>query len=107
MRGFLLSERAERDLDEAWFYIARESGSTDVATRVVDDIYRRFWFLAENPYGGRGRDEDLRPELRSFPADQYTVIYRVGKNDEDAAVYILHVIHSSRDLPGVIGERSE
>ena len=43
---------------------------------------------------GRARD-DLRLGLRSFPADDYAIIYRVGEHD---VVLILHVVHGSRDI---------
>jgi len=103
MAKFFLSEEAERELDEVWLYIARESGSLDVATRAVDSIYRRFWLLANHPYTGRNRDEDLRPGLRTFPADNYTIVYRIGEDQAgDDLVLILHLIHSNRDLVTVL-----
>ena len=97
MSAFQLSREAERDLDEAWLYIARESGSFDIATRVVGSIYRRFWFLGAHPYGGRSRD-DLEPGLRSFPAENYIIVYEILKHAGDEQVHILRVVHSSRDL---------
>ena len=33
------------ELDEIWIHIARESGSADTATRVVESIMERLWFL--------------------------------------------------------------
>jgi plasmid stabilization system protein ParE len=105
MASFFLSEEAEGELDNAWLYIARESSSIDIATRVVENVYRRFWFLANHPYAGRNRDEDLRPGLRTFPADSYIVVYRIGKDEAgDELVVILHVVHASRDLSAVVQE---
>jgi hypothetical protein len=43
----------EVDLDEIWLYVAKESGSMDVATRLVESITDRFSFLAGFPYAGR------------------------------------------------------
>jgi toxin ParE1/3/4 len=99
MAEFRLSPDAEADIDTIWLHIARESGSIDIATRVVDRIHDRFWLLATYPYMGRRRD-DLRPGLRSFVTDQYLVVYRI---DEDESVIILRVLHGSRD-PGVLFE---
>jgi plasmid stabilization system protein ParE len=43
---------AETDLDDIWLYVAKESGSMDVATRLIDSISDGFFFLATFPYGG-------------------------------------------------------
>jgi toxin ParE1/3/4 len=86
--------RSGSQLDGIWDYIARESGSIDIATRAVERVTERFWLLARYPYMGRRRDEDLRPGLRSLAADEYVVIYRIVED----AVLILHVVHGSRDL---------
>ena len=64
MSEFRLSPEAEAELDGIWIRIARESGSIDIATRVVEKITERFWLLARNPYLGRQSDEDLLPGLR-------------------------------------------
>ena len=82
------------NLDDIWYYTAKESHSIEIADRVVDSITDRFFLLATYPHLGRRRDEDLRPGLRSFPVGEYVIIYRVEAED----VLILHVIRGSRDL---------
>jgi plasmid stabilization system protein ParE len=67
---------------------------------VVERIAERFWILAQYPYLGRARDVDLRPGLRSFPAEDYVIIHRIA---EDDAVLILHVVHGSRDIAALLG----
>jgi plasmid stabilization system protein ParE len=67
MSEYRVAPAAEAELDEIWLYLARESASIDLATRVVENITEQFWLLARHPYLGRARDEDLRPGLRSFP----------------------------------------
>jgi toxin ParE1/3/4 len=91
---FRVSQEAEADLEGIWLYLARESDSIELANRIVDRIAGRIWLLGEQPYAGRRRDADLRPGLRSFPAEGYTIIYRV----EDDAAVILHILHDSRDI---------
>jgi plasmid stabilization system protein ParE len=61
-----LAPRAEADLDDIWLYVARESASMEVATRLIDSITGRFSFLAAFPYVGRARDEDFGAGSRSF-----------------------------------------
>jgi toxin ParE1/3/4 len=100
MSEFRLSPEAEAELDGIWIRIARESGSVDIATRVVESITERFWLLARYPYLGRQRDEDLLPGLRSFPADDYIIIHRIGEN---GVALILHVVHGSRDIAALFG----
>jgi toxin ParE1/3/4 len=95
MSEFRLSPEAEAELDAIWIHIARESGNSDIATRVVESIVERFWLLARHPYLGRRRDDDLRAGLRSFPADDYVITHLI---QEDDVVFILHVVHGSRDI---------
>jgi plasmid stabilization system protein ParE len=59
-----LAKRAETDLADIAYYIARESGSLEVARRVVESVTERFHLLAANPYLGRARDDDLGPGRR-------------------------------------------
>jgi plasmid stabilization system protein ParE len=95
MNEFRLAPEAEAELDAIWIHIARDSGSVDIATRVIEGVIERFWLLARYPYIGRRRDHDLGPGLRSFPADDYVLIHRL---EEDGVVLILHVLHGSRDI---------
>jgi len=89
-----LAPQAEADLDDIWYYTARQSQSIEIADRVVDSITERFFLLATYPHVGRRRDEDLRPGLRSFPVGEYVIIYRVQGED----VLILRVLRGSRDI---------
>lgn len=95
-----LAPAAEAELDDIWYYIAKESSSIDTADRVVDSITDRFFLLATYPHIGRRRDEDLRPGLRSFVTGEYVIIYRVEADD----VMILHVIRGTRDIQALLKE---
>lgn len=94
-----LASQVEFELDDIWYYVARESGSIEIADRLIDSITDRFFLLANHPYVGRLR-EDLRPGLRSFPVGEYVIVYRI----EDADVLILHVLHSHRDVQRIFHE---
>jgi len=90
----------EVDLDEIWFYVATESGSIDVATRLVDSLTDRFSFLAGFPYAGRIRDDDFGAGMRSFPVGEYVIVYCV----EGDYVSILRVVHGKRHLGDLFGK---
>ena len=92
--------QVESELDDIWCYIARESGSTDIADRLIDSFTDRFFLLASHPYVGRRRDDDLHPGLRSFPVGEYVIIYRI----EDEDVLILHVAHGRCNIEELFGQ---
>jgi toxin ParE1/3/4 len=93
-----VSPEAETELLNIWYYVAKESGNTEIAGRLIDSITARFYLLARHPHIGRRRDEDLRPGLRSFVVREYVIIYRVEKQD----VLILHIFRGSRDLDALL-----
>jgi toxin ParE1/3/4 len=97
--GHIRTSQAGSDLDGIWYYVATKSGSLDVADRLIDSITDRFSLLARYPNLGRARDEDLREGLRSFPAGEYIIIYRI----QDGDVVILRVLHASRDIEALLG----
>jgi toxin ParE1/3/4 len=95
-----LAQEAATELDDIWYYVAKESGSVTRADRLVDAITARFWILARHPHIGRRRN-DLRPGLRSFPVRDYLIIYRTDGDD----VLILHILHARRDITALLNER--
>lgn len=97
--GHRLAPEAVADLDEIWYYAAKESGSFAVADRLIDSATSRFALLAGQPQLGRAR-EALRPGLRSFPVGSYLILYRV----ESGNVLISRVLHGRRDLDAILGQ---
>jgi toxin ParE1/3/4 len=93
-----LAPQAEAELDDIWYYIAKESGSVEIADRLIDSITERFYLLTQYPHIGRERDADLRPGLRSFAVGQYVIVYRVDEND----VLILHIFRGSRNIEALL-----
>ena len=89
-----IAPQASTDLDDIWSYVAIESGSAEIADRLVDSITERFFLLGGHPYLGRPRDDDFGIGLRSFPVGEYVIVYLA--QDEDALV--LRVVHGHRDL---------
>ena len=88
-----LAPQAEADLDDIAYYVFRETGSFEIAERLIDSITDRFALLGKYPHAGRHRN-DLRPGLRGFPVGSYVILYRV--EGEDAL--ILRVVHGRREL---------
>lgn len=86
-----VAPEAEADLDDIWWYIAEGSSSIEIADR--------FYLLANNPYIGRRRDDELRPGLRSFPVRDYIILDRIEGDD----ILILRVLRGRRDTKALFG----
>ncbi|MBV9507411.1 MAG: type II toxin-antitoxin system RelE/ParE family toxin [Acidobacteriia bacterium] len=97
--GHRLTPEAAFDLDDIWYYVATQSGSPEIADRLIDTITDRFYLLATHLNIGRVRDDDLRPGLRSFPVGEYVILYRIDEGD----VLMLRVVRGSRDIAALLG----
>lgn len=97
--GHVRTPRADSDLEDIWDYVFADTGSVEIADRLIDSITDRFLLLASHPHLGRSRHEDLRPGLRSFPVGDYVIIYRI----RDENVLILRVLHGSQNIPAIFG----
>jgi toxin ParE1/3/4 len=82
---------ALRDLEEIQDYIVEDNPAA--AGRLVGFLRKTCVFLADNPYAGRPRPE-LRPDLRSFAARRYVILYRLLGD----TLEIVNVVHGSRDI---------
>jgi toxin ParE1/3/4 len=92
----LAESRPGPDLD----FLATQGSNIDVADRVIDSITARFALLARQPYAGRRRGEDLRPNVRSFVVGEYLIAYcRDGDNVPDPAR-----LRGSRDIEAMFRE---
>ncbi|MGE5608385.1 MAG: type II toxin-antitoxin system RelE/ParE family toxin [Bacillota bacterium] len=91
MKRVIRSPRASLDLSEITDFIARDN--VDAALRFLDEIDNILKKLADFPGLGRSRDE-LGPGLRSFPAGNYVLFYRVTADVVD----LVRVLHGARDL---------
>ena len=50
----VFSKRAREDLDEIWFYLAKEA-NLKLADKIIDRIFARAQILAHYPFSGRAR----------------------------------------------------
>jgi toxin ParE1/3/4 len=94
-----VAPRAERDLDDIWLYVAKESASVEIANLLIDTITERFLLVAGFPYLGRSREDEFGAGYRSLAVGEYVIIYRVESTD----VLILRVVHGRRDLEALFG----
>ena len=94
-----VAPRAEADLDDIWYYVAKESGSIEIANRLLDTITDHFFVLARFAYIGRSREEDFGPGYRSVAVGEYVIVYSVENED----VLILRVVHGRRQLEVLFG----
>jgi toxin ParE1/3/4 len=91
MVKILLSPKAEKDLDEIWWYIAQDSpASADKLLDEIEDTSRR---LARFKNMGRSRDE-LYPGLQSFPVGKYLIFYMPIRG----GIEIVRVLHGMMDI---------
>lgn len=95
-----VAPRASDDLDDIWSYVADQSGSFEIADRLIHSITDRFFLLADFPQLGRSRAEDLGVGMRSHVVGDYVIIYSIDGGD----VLILRVVHGRRDLESIFGD---
>ncbi len=98
---FRLTEPAIRDIEQIADYIACES-SFDRADRFLTRLDAKFFKIAQFPNLGRQRNEIL-PGLRSFPMEQYLILYIPVNQDVD----ILRVISGYRDLSALFTDSDD
>ncbi len=97
MKRFRLSPKAQRDIEQIWWYIARDN--RDLATRVrlaIRDACRR---LASFPHSGQLRDDlSSREDVRFWPVFSYLIVYRPNSRP----LQIVRVLHGNRDVAQIL-----
>ena len=93
-----ISRRAQKDLDEIWYYLALESGRAEIADKVADSLHEAFGGLRRSPRIGRSREFDLLQGLRSYPVGHYMIFYRISSG----AVRIVRVLRGTRDIHAIL-----
>ena len=91
MKRYVLTQTAKDDLDDIWFYIARQGGAAP-AERAMWLLHEAIVILGRQPNIGR-RCDDLDEGGRCFPVANYIIYYRA----ESRRILITHVFHGRRD----------
>lgn len=87
-------EQARADLVRIKRYIAKESGSNDLALKYTEKLRQQCRKLAELPGTmGRARPE-LMEDVRSFPHDSYIILFRY----RGSLLEIISIIEGHRDI---------
>ena len=92
MTHYVLSPRAQRDIDEIWDYSASIWG-VQQAEVYVRQIRRAVEIVAEDPCRGRNCD-NIRAGYRKYPAGSHFVFYRVVEGGID----VVRILHQRMDF---------
>ena len=63
-----LSLLADSDLDDIWYYVASQSGSTEIADRLIGSITDRFFLLTSHPHLDVPATKICVPAFGPFPS---------------------------------------
>lgn len=99
MNTFRISPRAAADLQEIWNYIAEDNEAA--ADRVEVEFHELFRALARTPRIGHTREDLTEDPVLFFALRSYLVVYRPSPK----GVEIVALVHGSRDVRRVLGER--
>lgn len=98
MSGYTLTASAEADILEILQFIASRDG-VDRAFHVHDKLVEAFEALAASPEIGTRKPHLTDSTVRWWPVFRFLVMY----NAERSPIDVLRVVHSARDLPGLLG----
>jgi toxin ParE1/3/4 len=96
MPQMIYSPAADTDLWQILLYIAEDN--ENAAFRLIETIDGKCRLLSEFPGLGMARPE-LSPDLRSFPAGNYLILYR----PISIGIEVVRVVHGARDLRKLFG----
>lgn len=88
--NIIINEKANQDLLQIKWYI--EKDSKFYANKTVDEINKRIENLLLVPEMGKVIDKD--ENIRQIIYKSYKILYKFNSNN----IYILHIIHHSRNI---------
>ena len=92
MTSYVLSPKAQSDLDAIWDYTA-ERWDTDQAELYVRRIKSALESIASNPRRGRAC-EHVRPGYSKYPVGSHVVFYRLTEQGVD----VVRIVHQRMDF---------
>lgn len=94
MSLLFVSQKAEEDIIDIWYYIAVENKSSLNADRFMDKIEKQLLFLADNPGIGTLKNQ-YRQGLYQFVFESYLIFYFTL---DAGGIEVLRILHGARDL---------
>jgi toxin ParE1/3/4 len=92
----IIAPPALEDLQQIWLYIAVHA-SSDIANRLLDEVYDRFDLLSMAPLMGKERPE-LAVNLRSMVVEPFVILYR----PVERGVAIVRVVRAEQDIEQMV-----
>lgn len=92
MTGFVLSPRAQLDLNEIWDY-TEAHWSTEQAERYLRAIGEAFDTIAADPRRGQDCDH-IRAGYRKYAVGAHVIFYRVAPRHAD----VMRILHARMDF---------
>ena len=91
IRGYLLRQQAQDDLESIWLYSYHEWG-VEQADKYIRSLLSRFIWLSENPQLGKQRAE-IKSGYFCFPEGMHLIFYKITQDGID----IIGIPHQSMD----------
>lgn len=96
---YFLSQKAEDDLEEIWFYSFR-TWSKEQADEYIRLIISQIEFIAENPNSGTDISEIRKGYFKSRIKSHY-IFYKI--DSEKQSIQIIRILHGMMDIETRIG----
>ena len=103
MFHLLIFSQAQDDLDEIFWFVARKSGSAEVAFIFVERLRLRCEEIAALPFPMGQRRIDLRTDVHSSAFEGYVLFLRY----QDATLQVVRIVKGDRDLEVQAGKLDE
>jgi plasmid stabilization system protein ParE len=94
---FVLTEKAEEDLNLIWEYIADQS-AIEAADKVAQEIFAAITKLTEMPGMGHRRPDLTERPFRFWTVHSYAIVYE----PESSPLEIVRILSWYRDLPKIL-----
>ena len=91
MKKFELARRALNDLQQIWDIVSEDS--FDAADRLLEEFYRTFQQVAEEPGIGHKRQDLTEREVLFWRLHSYLIVYRSSD-----PLRIVRIFHGKRDV---------
>lgn len=93
MPDYILSVRAEIDLQEIWIY-TMEHWSIEQADKYIYAIKQYIRNIAKNPLSGKSYDH-ITEGYKRFPANSHYVFYKILDN---GIIEVIRILHQQMDI---------